>query len=94
MKLSFNTQGYLQPAGINSVTLDIFEEMFVNSFGEESVRKKLYQKFLTYNQALGVIFEGQDYTQWIDGSFVSLKTRPRDIDLVNLIDYQLVYKYE
>ena len=32
--------------------------------------------------------------QWINGSFISTKINPRDIDLVNLIDYKLVSTYE
>ena len=41
-----------------------------------------------------VVLNNQQCTQWIDGSFISTKIDPRDIDLVNLIDFRLVDRYE
>ena len=31
----------------------------------------------------------EDFLQWIDGSFVSQKQNPRDIDIVTWIDYEV-----
>ena len=35
-----------------------------------------------------------DLRQWINGSFVSKKKNPKDIDIVNLIDYRVVEEKE
>jgi len=34
------------------------------------------------------------FFQWINGSFVTKKHTPRDIDLVSFVDYQLADKYK
>ncbi|MGB3778758.1 MAG: hypothetical protein WA960_10405 [Tunicatimonas sp.] len=31
----------------------------------------------------------QQFTQWVDGSFVTAREHPNDIDFVTFIDYQL-----
>ena len=35
-----------------------------------------------------------DFIQWVDGSFVSNKENPNDIDFVNLIDFDIYKKNE
>jgi len=56
-------------------------------------RNKLFQDYLNYTKELCKIVSNQHF-QWINGSFVTQKNTPRDIDLVSFIDYQLIDKYK
>ena len=87
MKLSFDIRGNLQPYEIIKVGLDEFQEYFVKSFESDSSRHEIFEKYLVYLQDLQKIIEG-DFFQWIDGSFVSTKFAPRDIDLLTVIHYK------
>ena len=94
MECSFDIRGYLKPAGKNKISEEDFLENFIHPFEEGSSRKELYDGFVRYNSGLKSLLSDQKYFQWIDGSFISTKVNPRDIDLVNLIDYQLVDAHE
>ncbi|MEL6650424.1 MAG: hypothetical protein AAFQ87_06400, partial [Bacteroidota bacterium] len=50
--------------------------------------------YLEYSNSLSKLIEWKPFRQWINGSFISQDGNPRDIDLVNLIDYQVVDLYE
>jgi hypothetical protein len=94
MEFSFDIRGYLKPYGKNSISESKFKEEFVDPFDEDSNRKKLYEGFVSYNKDLKSLLGNYQYTQWVDGSFVSTKINPKDIDLVSLIDHKLVEKFE
>lgn len=94
MEFSFDIRGYLKPYGKNKSNLVDFHNNLVVPFEEDSTRIKLYEGFLKYNEELKAVLQSQKYLQWIDGSFVSTKLNPKDIDLVNLIDHQFVDKHE
>ena len=94
MDLSFDIRGYLKPAGKNKINERNFRERFVDPFEEASSRRELYNGFMRYNTDLKNLLDNENYAQWVDGSFVSRKPNPKDIDLVNLIEYQLVDTYE
>lgn len=94
MDFSFDIRGYLKPSGKNTITQDELKSGFVDPFDDSSSRKKLYEGYLRYNSDLKYLLNGQRYIQWIDGSFISTQINPRDIDLVNLIDFQVIDKYE
>jgi hypothetical protein len=94
MELSFDIRGYLKPYGKNNIDQNRFREEFVDPFDEESTRKKLYEGLSRYNDDLKNLLGNHRYAQWVDGSFISTKINPMDIDLVNLIDHQLVENFE
>lgn len=94
MEFSFDIRGYLRPYGKNKIKQGQFKEEFVDPFDEGSSRKKLYKGFIRYNQDLKALLNGGKYIQWVDGSFISTKIDPKDIDLVNMIDHKLVDKFE
>ena len=66
---------------------ETFKENFVDSFLSNSSRYKLYEKYQRYLNELSALLSGP-YYQWIDGSFVSTKANPKDIDLVTIVDYR------
>ena len=94
MDFSFDIRGYLKPYGKNEIKKEDLKTGFVDPFDEASSRKRLYQGYLKYNEDLQSLLNGQKYIQWIDGSFISTQINPRDIDLVSLIDYRFIEKYE
>ncbi len=94
MEFSFDIRGYLKPYGKNKITLQELETEFVAPFDETSTRHQLYTGYVHYNKNLKALLKNQAYTQWIDGSFITNKINPKDIDLVNLIDHELIVQYE
>lgn len=83
--LQFDENGHLFPYEIQSVTLEEMREVFVDAFPESETRKRLFDNYLNW------IFDFQRdvfpyFTQWIDGSFVTQKLNPKDIDFVTFLD--------
>jgi hypothetical protein len=74
----------LLPAGFQDVALSDFDRIFVEPFSDQSVRRDLvsrFRQFITLLQNIGI-----SGTAWIDGSFVTQKPSPGDIDLVLLVE--------
>ena len=63
------------------------------SFPSTSNRKGLFEDYTNYANALFDLIQ-IDFTQWINGSFISRKTLPGDIDLVSLIPFDIAERYE
>lgn len=91
MEISFDQYGNLTPYKIK-IDLITFEDLFVSAFPVSSTRKPLFDSLKSYNQKLRNILGEDSFIQWVNGSFVSQTNNPKDIDLVNLINYQLVEK--
>ncbi len=87
MELNFDSRGNLKPYEIIKISFEDFQEVFVNSFDKDSRRHLLLEKYLNYLQDFSQILNGNFY-QWIDGSFVTTKYNPRDIDLVSIIHFE------
>ena len=84
MILNFNERGNLtQPAPIQ-IDLNVFIETFV--FNTE--RKQLFDNYVKYNNYLTEILGNIDFYQWIDGSYVTQKSKPQDIDIVNFVYFE------
>lgn len=93
MDVSFDIRGNLKPYEKIELTLAEFKEIFVDSFEEDSSRHQIfeqYQKFLKdFSEQVT-----DDFEQWINGSFVSSKRNPKDIDFVTIIDYSIFEQKE
>ena len=85
MEIKFDERGNLQPYEVIEISLETFEEVFVNAYQVESTRHRLYENYKIYTSDLKEILEREFY-QLIDGSFVTKKNSPKDIDLVTVID--------
>jgi hypothetical protein len=82
---TFDELGNLTPYEVMEMSLDAFEAHFVIAFPESTTRKPIfdaYRQCLT--QLQGLI--GGGFTQWVDGSFVTRKLNPRDLDLVTFLE--------
>jgi hypothetical protein len=52
-------------------------------------RQRLFTQWRDYNIRLSTFTGSVALTQWLDGSFASLKANPGDIDLVTFIPYTI-----
>lgn len=91
--LRFNLQGLLTPAENIYTSISEFEETFVKSVYTPG-RRQLFINYINYSSELKDQCGGIGITQWIDGSFVTKKQEPHDIDLVTFIDFSIAEMFE
>lgn len=93
MNLSFDVKGYLKPYKKIEIRFGEFKHIFVDNFDKSSSRHQLfknYEKYITaFNKEITT-----NYVQWIDGSFVTAKENPKDIDFVTLINFDIFEENE
>lgn len=87
--LDFDDNGYLQPYKAMELDFKVFE----NQFSRNRQRKMLFAEYLLFVEDLKKIV-GKEFKQWIDGSYVTLKILPNDIDVVTFIPFQMYLNYE
>lgn len=75
----FLEDGNLWP-GIHSYTVENFEKQFIEEFPSSNTRKQLYSNFKEWLEKLTEI--QQPDRIWLDGSYLTRKINPNDIDLV------------
>ena len=76
------TDGLLAP-GRHTVTAAEFKATFVEGFPDSSTRAELYTRWLRHRAA--ILGHVPILSQWIDGSFVTNKDDPGDIDVVTIM---------
>jgi hypothetical protein len=87
-KLNFNEQGLLVPAEVIESDLDTIEKYLVTMFPKSKTRRLLFDNLVEFNQKLqNEVFPW--YEQWINGSFVTLKEDPNDVDVVTFFDHEV-----
>ncbi|MEZ4884350.1 MAG: hypothetical protein R3E32_06375 [Chitinophagales bacterium] len=86
MELTFDIRGHLIPHNRIEVSLDQFEEIFVSLFDTDSTRTHIFQEYLRFLKDFKEEIT-ENFTHWIDGSFVTTTKNPRDIDFVTLIHH-------
>jgi hypothetical protein len=75
----FLEDGNLMP-GIHEYTCKEFEEQFVQNFPHSESRPDIYEKFCIWIRKLVKMLPPRYI--WLDGSFLTTKLNPNDIDLV------------
>jgi hypothetical protein len=78
---------------LKEVTLDEFEFIFVNQFDKSETRRLIFDNYLLYCQDLKKTI-GIGFNQWIDGSFVSNKVNPQDMDFITFFDSKIYSQFE
>lgn len=78
--IQFDNKGYLKPSSAIEADLKAFEEIFVYN----SYRQQLFERYIDYLNALKNTIDAP-FEQWIDGSFVSKKLKPNDIDVLTFV---------
>ena len=81
----FDIRGYLQPAERILTTVDELKGSFVDAFEESETREQIFEQYLIFNEAFGREIT-PNFTQWLDGSFVSNKNNPNDLDILILLN--------
>ncbi len=85
--MRFDVNGNITPHEVIKPDLQTLEQMFVLDFPESKTRKLIFENYLQFIHH----FQNQithSFYQWIDGSFISNKHNPNDIDFVTFIDYK------
>lgn len=86
--LVFDEKGNLHPYSIINADLEILRKVFVTQYEHSITRKRLFENYLVYSNDLIQIINGP-FFQWIDGSFVTTKLNPGDIDVITFVDHQV-----
>lgn len=86
--LQFDENGHLSPYEVHTTTLEEMREIFVDAFPDSETRKRLFDNYLDW------IFDFKRdvfpyFTQWVNGSFVTQKLNPKDIDFVTFLDWEV-----
>ena len=91
-ELKFDVRGNLPAGEILQMNIEDFKENFADRFSESN-RKEILKRFDKYLEDLRLLLN-HDFYVWIDGSFVSKKHLPKDIDFVSVLDYRDYEKNE
>ncbi|QRR01184.1 DUF6932 family protein [Dyadobacter sandarakinus] len=91
--MEFDIKGNLMPYEIIYTDLATFKRELVDAFPHSRTRQHIFQNFAGYIEKLTALI-GTDFYQWIDGSFVTRKLDPRDIDVVTFVDADVYNKCE
>jgi len=86
MEITFDEHGLIQPKEIIEISVEKLHHIFVEEREEKSYREKLFQRYLTYTASIEKNI-GKILFQFVNGSFSTLKEKPKDIDLVSFIHY-------
>jgi hypothetical protein len=91
--LTFDTLGNLTPSEKITVDLETLKLYFVDAFPESETRKTLFDNYLRYLDAFAKEITPH-FTQWINGSFVTQKENPNDMDFVTFLDIKTYERIE
>lgn len=83
--MDFDAFGYLTPYAVLETSLDAFKAVFVAGFPESDTRQRIFERYSDYVEELRSIVGG-GFVQWVDGSFVTRKVNPGDIDFVTFLE--------
>lgn len=84
-KIEFDEFGNSKPYGLISLSMEECENIFVVNFPTSNTRIDNWDGLQRFNTDLKTILKCP-LKQWIDGSFVTNKLNPNDIDLVSFIN--------
>ena len=87
--ITFTDEGFIFPNEKINVDLATLKTIFVDNFPNSTTRKTLYDNYLRYIDDFSKQIT-PNFTQWINGSFVTLKENPNDIDFVTFIDVDIL----
>ncbi|PSL25660.1 DUF6932 family protein [Dyadobacter jiangsuensis] len=78
---TFDDNGYLLPDEVTDITWDNFEEIFIFNHQRAELALELKEFVSTVTD-----WRTDTLQIWVDGSFVTLKPHPNDIDLICFVD--------
>jgi len=87
--MNFDKRGHLTPYSVVEMSLAEFEYYFVRNMPSQEHRSQMFENYLRYVNDLRSAFQSS-FHQWVDGSFVTQKEYPRDIDLVTFLKFEVL----
>jgi len=84
--IKLNAKGFLTPSEPIPCSLSDLKAFFVDRF-ESDTRQGNFDNYIRYSTALKALLGGIEIRQWINGSFVTKKTNPKDIDVVSFVSH-------
>lgn len=90
--LELGHDGLLQPPGLIKSDVAELKRVFVDEIKNSITRGETFKNYLRYSEELKKTLDGAILQQWINGSFVTAKTNPSDIDFVTFVDTDLIKK--
>ena len=86
MDLPFDPDGFLKPYTAVTADLESFEKTFVGGFPGSATRGGIFNAYLDWLGAFKASVCQTGFHQWIDGSFVTRKSNPNDLDIVTFVE--------
>ncbi len=93
MGFRFNARGFIMPYQRIVSSVEEIEEVFVTPFPHSETRQVIFDNYLNYIDEFQSLITPQ-FTHWLDGSFMSKKLNPNDLDFVAFIDYRIYQQKE
>lgn len=90
--MKFDVFGHLVPYEIIQSDLDSLEAVFVTGFPVSQIRRRIFEAFAGYLSTIREVVGG--FFVWVDGSFVTRKLNPRDIDFVTFLAFDRYAEHE
>jgi hypothetical protein len=90
--LKFDSKGHLKPYQPIHCDAQELKFHFVDAF-KSKTRAKNYAKYVKYSDDLKALLGGIKITQWINGSFVTKKINPKDIDFITFLNHDTIQKF-
>ncbi len=90
--LKFDTRGNLSPYQAIQSTATEMKKYLVDQMQNSDTRVENYVRYRKYTSALKKLMPGIELKQWINGSFVTRKKNPNDIDLLTFINHSDVVR--
>ena len=89
----FDSRGNM-PDGCFHCSLIEFKERFVDSFTESYTRKSRFEGFLNFIKYISKNINSSKYKLIVDGSFITTKINPNDIDFLIVFEYSKLSEKE
>ncbi len=91
--LRFDNRGNLTPYGVVPATIAELRSHFVEGIPSDT-RAQLFEKYVVYSSELKRLSGGKHLRQWINGSFITKKSDPGDIDIITFLERSQVRKLD
>ncbi len=93
MSLFLDSLGHLYP--YEKITSSVAEtsDLFVAPYPNSTTRKVIFDVYLAYIREFRRTIT-TEFTHWLDGSFMSPKLNPKDLDCVVFLDYRIFEQKE
>lgn len=85
-KFNFDIKGNITPYELHPISVEDLDNEFVVPFADSVTRAKIVEGHNNYIIELFQILEN-NFFQWLDGSFVTQKLNPNDIDIINFVHF-------